>query len=424
MDNSPTTVVDNVGGISDAFDWLSQTVDSGGYSEDVTLDMGMEYAETTGGAALKQTQDNDNMSVKGISLTADDIIQIEFSDPKQAAHLYEEYSRVRGFGIRQGKKIRNKKGEFVQFTYLCNREGFRDKKWLQMHHRKRELKVVTRCGCPAEMRIKSRDSTGKWYVSRFVDNHNHDLLPAKFVEYLPSHRKILDVDKAHMDSMRQVGISIPKIYESIAAQAGGFNRVSFTKRDMYNEIWWQRALQNGNVNADLRAHCMLADFEVEKFEMHWQAMVEECGTSDHEWVKDLYTKKSSWATAYIRGSFFAGIRTTSRCESLHAKLGRFVEKRYGVLDFVTNFQRCVDFLRDNEDELEFRSSYGTPVIQTQFPELEKSGVLCYTREIFVRYRESLKWSVRVTIVECIEADDICVYVIQKYRRPDRTWNVT
>ncbi|XP_015945326.1 protein FAR1-RELATED SEQUENCE 5 [Arachis duranensis] len=576
MDNSPTTVVDNVGGISDAFDWLSQTVDSGGYSEDVTLDMGMEYAETTGGAALKQTQDNDNMSVKGISLTADDIIQIEFSDPKQAAHLYEEYSRVRGFGIRQGKKIRNKKGEFVQFTYLCNREGFRDKKWLQMHHRKREHKVVTRCGCPAEMRIKSRDSTGKWYVSRFVDNHNHDLLPAKFVEYLPSHRKISDVDKAHMDSMRQVGISIPKIYESIAAQAGGFNRVSFTKRDMYNEIWWQRALQNGNVNADLRAlanaariddrmfwryevgvgnhmcdlfwsngrsqedyklfgdvlafdatygrnkynlpvivffgvnhhmqtcvfgtamvscesqssyvwvlmrflecmggkpptavitdgdrsmriaiqqvlpeahhrlyawhlirnatanvcnlrftslfrHCMLADFEVEKFEMHWQAMVEECGTSDHEWVKDLYTKKSSWATAYIRGSFFAGIRTTSRCESLHAKLGRFVEKRYGVLDFVTNFQRCVDFLRDNEDELEFRSSYGTPVIQTQFPELEKSGVLCYTREIFVRYRESLKWSVRVTIVECIEADDICVYVIQKYRRPDRTWNVT
>ncbi|XLR18881.1 hypothetical protein S83_046793 [Arachis hypogaea] len=426
------------------------------------------------------------------------------------------------------------------------------------------------------MRIKPRDSTGKWYVSRFVDNHNHDLLPAKFVEYLPSHRKISDVDIVHLDSMRQVGISIPKIYESIAAQAGGFNRVSFTKRDMYNEVRRQRALQNGDVNAALRAlanasriddrmfwryevgvgnhmcdlfwsdgrsqedyklfgdvlafdatygrnkynlpvivfsgvnhhmqtcvfgtamvscesqssyvwvltkflecmggkpptavitdgdrsmhiaiqqvfpeahhrlcawhlirnattnvcnprftslfrHCMLADFEVEEFEMHWQAMVEECGTSDHEWVKDLYTKKSSWATAYIRGSFFAGIRTTSRCESLHAKLGRFVEKRYGVLDFVTNFQRCVDFLRDNEDELEFRSSYGTPVIQTQFPELEKSDALCYTREIFVRYRESLKRLVRVTIVECIEADDICVYITQKYRRPDRTWNVT
>ncbi|RYQ91937.1 hypothetical protein Ahy_B09g098004 isoform B [Arachis hypogaea] len=102
------------------------------------------------------------------------------------------------------------------------------------------------------MRIKPRDNTGKWYVSRFVDNHNHDLPPAKFVEYLPSHRKISDVDIAHMDSMRQVGISVPKIYESIAAQAGGFNQVSFTKRDMYNEVRRQRALQNGDVNAALR----------------------------------------------------------------------------------------------------------------------------------------------------------------------------
>ncbi|XP_015940755.1 protein FAR1-RELATED SEQUENCE 5-like [Arachis duranensis] len=143
---------------------------------------------------------------------------MEFSDPKQLARLYEEYNYVRGFGIRQGKKIRNKKGEFVQFIYLCSREGFRDNKWLQMHHLKREHKVVTRCRCPAEMRIKPRDSTEKWYVSRFVDNHNHDLPPTKFVdEYLPSHLKISDVDIAHMDSMRQIGISIPKIYKSIAA---------------------------------------------------------------------------------------------------------------------------------------------------------------------------------------------------------------
>ncbi|KAL4357219.1 hypothetical protein AHAS_Ahas09G0164800 [Arachis hypogaea] len=102
-------------------------------------------------------------------------------------------------------------------------------------------------------------------------------------------------------------------------------------------------------------------------------MVSECGVKNHEWVKDLYSKKLSWATAYICGRFFAGIKTTFRCESLHAKLGRFVDSRYEILEFKTNFQQCVDILRDNEDELEFRSSYGTPVIQTEFPKLEKSG---------------------------------------------------
>ncbi|KAL4357218.1 hypothetical protein AHAS_Ahas09G0164700 [Arachis hypogaea] len=84
------------------------------------------------------------------------------------------------------------------------------------------------------------------------DDHNHDLFPEKFVEHLLSHRRISDIDIAHMDSLRQVGILIPKIYESIAVQVGGFNCVSFTKRDMYNEVRRQRSLHNGDVNAMLR----------------------------------------------------------------------------------------------------------------------------------------------------------------------------
>ncbi|QHN96457.1 Protein FAR1-RELATED SEQUENCE [Arachis hypogaea] len=134
-------------------------------------------------------------------------------------------------------------------------------------------------------------------------------------------------------------------------------------------------------------------------------------------------KKLYWATAYIRGRFFAGIRTTSRCELLHAKLGRFVERRYGILDFVTNFQRCVEFLRDNEDEMDFRSSYGTPVLQTQFPKLEKSGAMKYTREIFSRFRESLQRYVRITVVESQPREGGTIYVTQKYMQPGRKWNV-
>ncbi|KAL4381394.1 hypothetical protein AHAS_Ahas04G0129100 [Arachis hypogaea] len=460
---------------------------------------------------------------------------MEFANSDEVCHFYEQYSRAKGFAMRQGKKMKNRKGEIVRYTYLCNREGLRHRKWLQMQDRKREHKVVTRCGCQAEMRIKRKANSTSWYVCHFVDEHNHDLLPAKFVSYLPAYRKISDVDVAHIESLRQVGISIPKIYESIAAQAGGFNLVSFTKRDMYNVVRRQRAMHCGDVNAALRyfnscaradeniywryqvgneqqmcdlfwsdgcsqhdykifgdvlafdatygrnkynlpvivfsgvnhhnqtcvfdvamvssetqaayvwvlgrflecmggkapkvvitdgdramrlaiqevfpeAHhrlcawhllknatvnvckprfttllrnCMLADVEVEEFERQWDAMMDECGVWEVEWVKDLYAKKMSWATAYIRGCFYAGLRTTSRCESLlHAKMGR-----------------------NNEEELDFRSLYGSPVLQTQFPELKKSGALNYTKEIFVRFRDALKRSVRITIVECNKLED-------------------
>ncbi|XP_016185196.1 protein FAR1-RELATED SEQUENCE 5-like [Arachis ipaensis] len=367
------------------------------------------------------------------------------------------------------------------------------------------------------------DSTS-WYVYRFVDEHNHDLLPAKFVSYLPAYRKISDVDVAHIESLRQVGISIPKIYESIAAQVGdeqqmcdlfwsdgcsqhdykifgdvlafdatyGRNKynlpvIVFFGVNHHNQtcvfgaamvssetqaayVWvlgrflecmggkapkavitdgdramrlaiqevfpeahhrlcaWH-LLKNATVNVckprftTLLRNCMLADVEVEEFERQWEAMMDECRVWEVEWVKDLYAKKMSWAMAYICGCFYAGLRTTSRCESLHAKMGRFVERRYGILEFVTNFQRCVDFLRDNEEELDFRSLYGSPVLQTQFSELKKSGTLNYTKEIFLRFRDALERSVRITIVECNKLDNRTVYVTQKYRRPQFRWTV-
>ncbi|RYR47764.1 hypothetical protein Ahy_A07g033724 [Arachis hypogaea] len=233
------------------------------------------------GDSFNQAPGNFSKSSEAGLLSGEDVFKLEFGCPREATVFYEEYSRAKGFAIRHEKKLKNKKGEFVRYTYLCNRQ-------------------------------------------------------------------------AHMDSLRQVGISIPKIYESFAAQAGRFNLVPFTKRDLYNEVRRQRLLQNGDVNAALRV-------------LEGAALVDE---------------KLFWRYEY-----------------------------------------CVDFLKDNEEELNFRSSYGIPVLQTEFPELEKSGAMSFTREIFSRYRESLKRCVRVSILECIEREDGCIYVTQKYRKPQMRWNV-
>ncbi|XP_015947324.1 protein FAR-RED IMPAIRED RESPONSE 1-like [Arachis duranensis] len=101
----------------------------------------------------------------------------------------------------------------------------------------------------AEMRIKRITSDRKWCVACFVDDHNHGL-----------DRNMSDVDIAHMNNLREVGISIPKVYQSFAMQVGGFNLVRFTKQDMHNEVRKQRALQEGDVNATLRIfECVARD---------------------------------------------------------------------------------------------------------------------------------------------------------------------
>ncbi|KAL4390242.1 hypothetical protein AHAS_Ahas03G0125500 [Arachis hypogaea] len=101
--------------------------------------------------------------------------------------------------------------------------------------------------------------------------------------------------------------------------------------------------------------CTLANAEISEFEHWWDVMVEECGIREADRVNNL-----------------------------------FVESKYGILEFVTNFHRCVDFLRDNEEELDFQFCFGTLILQTQFVELEKSAVIKFTREIFFKVKESLQ----------------------------------
>ena len=173
------------------------------------------------------------------SLTTNDVIQLEFRDPQIAYAFYNELSFNYGFSVRRSKTVKNSKGEIVRYTYVCSIQGFREK-WLQKTVRKREHKIVTRCGCAAEMRIKVDHGSGRWYVSIFNNDHNHELVGSKYVELLRSHKKMFQAEIAHLNNMREIGISIPKIYQSFARQSRGFNLVRFRKKDLYNQIKRQR----------------------------------------------------------------------------------------------------------------------------------------------------------------------------------------
>ncbi|RYR14529.1 hypothetical protein Ahy_B04g071120 [Arachis hypogaea] len=210
------------------------------------------------------------------------------------------------------------------YGHITVEEGFKQRKWLEKFDMKQEHKPVTKCGCLAEIRIKWNAANGKWCVGRFLDDHNHTLLPERFV--------------------------------------GGFNLVRFTKQDMHNVVRKQRALQNRDVNVALRffqraardderqfwryqsrfiqlfKQCMLADVEVAEFEMQWEAMIDKCGVKEVEWI-------------------------------------------------------------------------------------EKSAAAHYKRDMFYRFCECLKRTVRYYIMDREEGDYGCCYVIQKYGRPEETWQI-
>ncbi|XP_015940572.1 protein FAR1-RELATED SEQUENCE 5-like [Arachis duranensis] len=168
---------------------------------------------------------------------------------------------------------------------------------------------------------------------------------------------------------------------------------------------------------------MLGDYEIPVFKRKWVQLIEEFGIEDKPWVINMYEKKHMWATAYLRGKFFAGFRTTSRCEDLHSVVGRYVGSRYDLTSFVEHFQRCVAHMRFKEFNADYESTRGVPVMQTCIELLERYAAELYTHEIFLFFRPFLSRAGSMRVLN-IDNTDYCIkYTVCKHGKPDFMWTV-
>ncbi|KAJ1443658.1 MULE transposase domain [Sesbania bispinosa] len=365
----------------------------------------------------------------------------EFGNLDVACKFYFEYAKANGFSIRKGRTLRNKKTlEVYQKEFLCSRAGTREDRGLRMEDRVREPRAVTRCNCSAKFVVHVNKLSGLWFCVCFVDEHNHDRLGAVHCSMLPAYRKMGDSDVVQMNNMIKVGIRPPNIFSSFASQSGGYEKIGFSKKDMYNKINEQRrkvcsdakgAVQflgelrlidtmmyfehtvdaegrlqhlfwsDGMSQVDYKMYgevlafdatygknkyfmplvvfcgvnnhnrstifaaaiianeteetyvwileqfskamkeftkasedCMLRYYDIATFQRKWNEIITKFGLEENPWVVGLFEKRTMWATAHLRGKFFGGFRTTSRCEGLHSELSKFVSSRYNLSDFL------------------------------------------------------------------------------------------
>ncbi|XP_045789627.1 protein FAR1-RELATED SEQUENCE 5-like [Trifolium pratense] len=523
---------------------------------------------------IRDMADIKKISLENFHLT--DISKYEFASLDVAYKFYCWFAKMSGFSVRKGHVIRNRERHVLQQTFLCSREGFRHSQGLNPEDRQRQQKNTTRCGCMAKCRVHIDIRSRKWYVTVFEFEHNHELLNGTMCGFLPAYRKMAQGDIDEIERNRTAGIRPYQVYGSMANASGGFHKVGFVKKDLYNQVGKQRKevysdtcravrylrdlstkdplmfvthsidlerrlerlfwcdgesrknyeifgdvvafdatyrknkyncpfvvfsgvnhhnqtivfatgivtreteetyvwlleqfltamngkhplsvitdgdlamrnairrvfptshhrlcawhlLRNASSNIGIpecMSHlkrCMLGDMEVEKFENLWSEMVEKFRLQDNNWVKDMYEKRKMWATAHIRGSFFAGIRTTSRCEALHSHIGQFLHSRINMTDFVQQFHRCLTFFRFREIEADFQSNYGEPVLQTSMRSIEKSAAKQFTKEIFLLFRSILKNAVLLRITGSVELSMGYIFNVSKYCGDGSEWYVT
>ncbi|XP_016192111.1 protein FAR-RED IMPAIRED RESPONSE 1-like [Arachis ipaensis] len=168
--------------------------------------------------------------------------------------------------------------------------------------------------------------------------------------------------------------------------------------------------------------CLMGDLEVDEFENLWSDIVEEFGLQQNPWILDMYERKHMWANAYIRGKFFAGLKTTSRCEALNMQIGKFIGNGYNLHEFIEHFQHYLEFMRRRELVADYRSVYGQPIFKSKLEALESYAAIVYTKDVFELFREVLLLSSNVRVVSCKKTSTCSLFEVTMYCR-DRSWSV-
>ncbi|BBH08132.1 FAR1-related sequence 5 [Prunus dulcis] len=152
---------------------------------------------------------------------------MEFESEEASKAFYNSYARRTGFSTRVSMSRRSRRdGAIIQRSFVCAREGFRvdkhGKPGSDREGRVKRPRPETRVGCKAMLVVKIQDS-GKWVVSAFVKEHNHELVPPERVHCLRSHRHVSGA-----------GIGPRGIMSALVKEYGGIKNIGFTERDCRN----------------------------------------------------------------------------------------------------------------------------------------------------------------------------------------------
>ncbi|KAK3010003.1 hypothetical protein RJ639_012715 [Escallonia herrerae] len=157
--------------------------------------------------------------------------------------------------------------------FVCNKQGFRkldDKKLNGNEKRRRDL----RTGCEAMMQVTLSKKLGMWVVDKFQDIHNHPLTttPSKVINHR-SHSKYhrTNVCKSLVADLNNEGLKPSHIIRVVNAM-------------------------NPSEEADVTSRQCSRNF----------------------WIQNMYNLRAHWAKSFLNDTFFAGMTTSGRSESIHS----------------------------------------------------------------------------------------------------------
>ncbi|XP_058732753.1 protein FAR1-RELATED SEQUENCE 5-like [Vicia villosa] len=165
---------------------------------------------------------------------------------------------------------------------------------------------------------------------------------------------------------------------------------------------------------------------VQSFEEGWRRLIIEYKLEENEWLQGLYKIRESWIPIYNRRTFFAGMNTTQRSESINSFFYSFVDATTTLQEFVVKYEKAVDSRLEVERREDYESRHKSrhkSRILTIGSKLEDHAALIYTRNIFGKFQDELAKINRFTKLKMLREGTRCKYQVSNNFVPQDTFMV-
>lgn len=149
-----------------------------------------------------------------------------------------------------------------------------------------------------------------------------------------------------------------------------------------------KALPNYGVFQMVFLRTVYDSLKVEDFEMAWKEMIHRFGIGDHEWLRNLYEDRERWAPVYLKDTFFAGMSSFQKGESMSSFFDGFVHQQTSLKEFFHVYDVVLQKKRQEEALNDFESRDLSPMLRTRCHyELQLSKL--YAKHLFRKFQDEV-----------------------------------
>ncbi|XP_052181937.1 protein FAR1-RELATED SEQUENCE 9-like [Diospyros lotus] len=139
----------------------------------------------------------------------------------------------------------------------------------------------------------------------------------------------------------------------------------------------------------------------EVFEQGWSLMIEKYALHDNDWLSGLYTQRARWVPCFLKTSFWAGMSTTQRSESMNAFFDGYVHSKTSLKQFVEQYERALRSKVEKEFQADVKSFSQMVPCASRYP-MEKQFQKVYTISKFKEFQNEFAGKMYCEVVSIEE----------------------